>query len=127
MTVKPYQKNSETHLASNYPNKQKNISTHKVVAGDTLINISKRYNIAIADLITLNNITSNRIHSGQILQVKAIPNHKKVIRNVSYTVKKGDTLNTIANKFNINVNDIRKWNRNTRTITPGQKLNLMGS
>ena len=49
------------------------------------------------------------------------------VRNVSYTVRQGDTLNTIASRFNVNVNDIRRWNRNTRTVEPGQTIKLIGS
>ena len=29
--------------------------------------------------------------------------------------------------INVDVNDIRRWNRNTRTVTPGQRLKLIGS
>ena len=103
--------------------------THRVADGDTLFNISKRYNLSVADLIIANNIKGNNIKKGQILRVTAAPAkvRSNPIQNVSYTVRKGDTLNTIANRFNVDVNDIRRWNRNTRTVTPGQRLKLIGS
>lgn len=103
--------------------------THRVEDGDTLFNISKRYNLSVADLIIANNIKGNNIKKGQILRVTAAPAKVRdnPIQNVSYTVRKGDTLNTIANRFNVDVNDIRRWNRNTRTVTPGQRLKLIGS
>ncbi len=103
--------------------------THRVEDGDTLFNISKRYNLSVADLIIANNIKGNNIKKGQILRVTAAPAKARSnpIQNVSYTVRKGDTLNTIANRFNVDVNDIRRWNRNTRTVTPGQRLKLIGS
>ncbi|ASK28084.1 LysM peptidoglycan-binding domain-containing protein [Neisseria chenwenguii] len=103
---------------------------HRVADGDTLFNISKRYNLSVADLITANNIKGNNIRKGQLLKVSAsAPNKAKQsnIRNVSYTVRKGDTLNTISSRFNVDINDIRRWNRNTRTVNPGQRLKLMGS
>ena len=103
--------------------------THRVADGDTLFNISKRYNLSVADLIIANNIKGNNIKKGQILRVTAAPAkvRSNPIQNVSYTVRKGDTLNTIASRFNVDVNDIRRWNRNTRTVTPGQRLKLIGS
>ena len=102
---------------------------HRVADGDTLFNISKRYNLSVADLIVTNNIKGSNIRKGQLLRVSAAPvkTRKNNIQNVSYTVRRGDTLNTIANRFNVDVNDIRRWNKNTRTVTPGQRLKLMGS
>ena len=49
-----------------------------------------------------------------------------VTKKLTYTVKNGDSLSRIANKFNVKVSDIGKWNAlNTkRYLQPGQKLNL---
>lgn len=44
-------------------------TTHTVQKGDTLYNISKRYNITIDDLKKKNNITDNAISIGQILTI----------------------------------------------------------
>lgn len=49
------------------PEKVKKI--HEVVKGDTLYNISKRYNLSLEDLKKLNNLQDNTIHIGQKLQV----------------------------------------------------------
>ncbi|UOO81148.1 LysM peptidoglycan-binding domain-containing protein [Uruburuella testudinis] len=121
------QQRTETRLARANTAPQTAAGSHRVVEGDTLFNISQRYNVSVADLITANNITGNNIRRGQVLKVAAAANQRSTVRNVSYTVRKGDTLNTIANRFNVDVNDIRRWNRNTRTITPGQRLKLIGS
>lgn len=102
--------------------------THQVTDGDTMYNIAQRYNISVADLATINNIRGSNIRKGQILKVAAANGAQSGnLRSVSYTVRKGDTLNTIASRFNLDINDIRRWNKNTRTVTPGQRINLMGS
>lgn len=47
-----------------------NFPTHKVGQGDTLYNISKRYNISVDELKQLNNLKDNAISIGQLLRVK---------------------------------------------------------
>ncbi len=49
-----------------------------------------------------------------------------VTKQLTYTVRNGDSLSRIANKFNVKVADISKWNSlNTkRYLQPGQKLKL---
>ena len=121
------QQRTETRLARANAAAQQAGNVHRVEAGDTLFNISQRYNLSVADLITVNNIKGNSIRKGQVLKVTAASVQRNAVRNVSYTVRKGDTLNTIASRFNVDINDIRRWNRNTRTVTPGQRLKLMGS
>lgn len=44
--------------------------THQVQQGDTLYNISKRYNTTVDELKRLNNLSSNDISIGQVLRVK---------------------------------------------------------
>ena len=131
--IAKYQSRTEARLAraNNQSSAQPTTMAgmHRVADGDTLFNISKRYNLSVADLIVANNIKGSNIRKGQLLRVSAAPvkTRKNNIQNVSYTVRRGDTLNTIANRFNVDVNDIRRWNKNTRTVTPGQRLKLMGS
>ena len=47
-----------------------NAATHTVVRGDTVYNISKRYNISQDDLRAWNNLSENSIGVGQVLRVK---------------------------------------------------------
>ncbi|QEY24570.1 peptidoglycan DD-metalloendopeptidase family protein [Neisseria animalis] len=47
-----------------------NAATHTVVRGDTVYNISKRYNISQDDVRSWNGLTDNTISIGQVLRVK---------------------------------------------------------
>jgi membrane-bound lytic murein transglycosylase D len=46
------------------------------------------------------------------------------IRQLRYTVRKGDSIARIADKFKVRIADIKKWNRIGKYIQPGQKIKL---
>ena len=102
-------------------------SIHRVVEGDTLFNIAKRYNVSVADLIVANNIKGNTIQKGQVLRLAQAKPAKTHIDKVSYTIRKGDTFKSISARFNINIDDIRRLNPDLNTISPGQRIKLVGS
>ena len=60
---------SGTYIPSNAP-VDINAATHTVVRGDTVYNISKRYNITQDNLRAWNNLADNNIGVGQVLRVK---------------------------------------------------------
>ena len=102
-------------------------SIHRVVEGDTLFNIAKRYNVSVADLIIANNIKGNTIQKGQVLRLAQAKPAKTHIDKVSYTIRKGDTFKSISARFNINIDDIHRLNPDLNTISPGQRIKLIGS
>lgn len=63
-----YSDNQEKNI--NDSNDNKNLNTHTVVYGDTVYNISKKYNISKNDLIRWNKIVDNSISIGQLLFIK---------------------------------------------------------
>ena len=110
-----------------------NASQHKVNSGDTLYSISKTYDMSMSELLAANGLSDNNIKVGQTLvvgkaaeraiQTAKAKEQKQTQANMNYVVRKGDTLNSIAGKFNLKVNDLRKWN-NGNNIRPGQKIQL---
>ncbi len=91
------------------PNGQYNIAqpaatTHRVAAGDTLYNIAQRYNMNVAAFDYRQQHPRQTSAEGQVLKLAGslIP-ERNAVRNVSYTVRKGDTLNTIASRFNVDI------------------------
>ncbi len=97
-----------------------------VKRGDTLSRIASWYNTTVAELVRLNNIENpNLIYIGERLLISTSddPNQEK---EILYTVKKGDTLSQIANRYGITVNEIVELNniKNPNLIFVGQELKI---
>lgn len=104
-----------------------NTINYIVQSGDTLYKIANRYNTTVAQLMKLNDLTSNLLSVGQNLLIPSnnnIDNNTNDTENI-YIVQSGDTLYGIANKFNITVDELRKINNiTTNTLSIGQMLKI---
>lgn len=97
--------------------------TYTVKKGDTLYSISKNQNIPIDTIIKLNNLTSSNLEIGQQLKLKSDSNNSS--NKNQYIVQRGDSLYSLALKYNTTVDKLRKLNNlNTNTLTIGQILVL---
>ena len=99
-----------------------NGDTYTVKRGDTLYSIALKLNTTVDELKRVNNLTSNNLSVGQVLQIppKEIEEEYEL-----YTVQSGDTLYRIANTYNIPVNDIIDYNDlETTVLTVGQTLRI---
>ena len=97
-------------------------NVYVVKRGDSLYSIAQRYNITVDELKRINNLTSNNIIIGQKLY---IPTREDILQEdyTIYTVQRGDTLFSIARKFNVSVEELLTLNRlNSLDITIGQQL-----
>lgn len=98
-------------------------STYAVQKGDTLWNIAKKFNTTVNDIKRLNSLTNNILYVGQILNVPEY--YKAEDTNISYIVKKGDTLWAIANQYGTSVNDLKKYNNlGTDSLSIGQIIEI---
>lgn len=94
-----------------------------VKKGDSLYSIARRNNMTVDELKSLNNLTSNILSIGQRL---IISSSSSVPNNV-YIVKKGDTLWSIANNFNVSVNDLKSANnKSNNSLSIGEQLIIPG-
>lgn len=107
--------------------------SYTVKSGDNLGLIAKRNGVTVQELKHWNNLKNNTIVPGQKLVVSDNPKSagKEVNNNdsadyVYHTVKSGDTLWDIAQKYEVSVNDIKKWNHisNANRLKLGQKLKV---
>ncbi len=100
--------------------------TYTVKKGDTLYSIARKYNTTISKLAQANNIKNiNLIRVGQVLKLPGTVTPKPApVR--TYTVKRGDTLYSIARKYNTTVTKIAQTNniKNVNVIRIGQVLKI---
>jgi len=80
--------------------------------------------ITISALKSLNNLTSDNLSIGQVLKISGSSTNApaETTENV-YTVKAGDSLWSIANKYGITVDKLKSMNNlSSNIITVGQRL-----
>lgn len=96
-------------------------STYTVVKGDSLYGIANKFNTTVDSIKKANNLTSNLLSIGQVLEIPTTSSTS----TVTYTVKKGDTLYSIARTYNTTVDSIKKLNNLASTsLSIGQTLIL---
>ncbi len=107
----------------------RNPEYHKVQRGETLSSIASQYGVTVADLQDWNNMTNGNVMAGQTLVVdakKAVKKKKETqAAPTTHTVKSGENLTAIAEKYSVSVADLREWNDlSNDNIRVGDKLKL---
>ena len=103
------------------PPKMSSTNTYIVKSGDSLYSIAKKFNTSVSNLQNLNSLSSTNLSIGQTLKVPSVsPNNSNL---TTYIVKSGDSLYSIAKKFNTSVDNIKKKNNlSSNLLSIGQKL-----
>ena len=107
-----------------------NYINYTVKTGDTLYKIAKENNISIDTIIKDNNLNSNTLSIGQVLKIRKNNEIEECYgseynEEIIYTVKKGDTLYSIAKNYNVSVDEIKNKNNLTSNyLTINQKLKI---
>ena len=95
-------------------------NVYVVKKGDTLYGIAQANNTTVDEIKKFNNLTSNILSTGQLLKIPSA-----LLPEATYTVKKGDPLYSIANKYNTTVDELKRINNLTsNTLSIGQVLKL---
>ena len=109
---------------------------HIVKSGESFWNISRQYNVGTQQLARWNGLSPKDVlRAGQKLVVwtkKKILTTKvnssivgDFIRSIRYRVRNGDSLSRIAQRFNVSVSDLKRWNiLKGKYLKPGQTLKL---
>ncbi|HEY8085378.1 MAG TPA: LysM peptidoglycan-binding domain-containing protein [Methylophilaceae bacterium] len=140
------------NIAANLPKETSSTTSKRylVKKGDTVVSIAKNNGITTKQLMAFNHLKSNKLHHGQSLVVNQVTSTqvasiKKVTGNkiatasspakpskvaakttkTRYVVKRGETLASIARKFNVDASDLQRWNKiNHNRITAGHALTI---
>lgn len=105
--------------------------THKVKSGDTMWDLSRKFDVNVRKLAKWNGMApTDMLRPGKELVVwvdKLSEEQRKnaVMRSLTYTVRSGDSLSRIANRFKVKVADLKRWNQlNKKYLQPGQKIKV---
>jgi LysM repeat protein len=103
--------------------------SYRVKQGDTLSEIASRHKLTLAELTSINRISSSTlIYPGQVLRVaKVIPTAQPSVNAPdTYQVLAGDSLDSVSHKFGMSISALREYNSLARSsiIYVGQVLNL---
>ncbi len=94
---------------------------YRIRRGDNLAEIASRFRVSIDDLKAWNGLDSSRITAGDYLTIRAGGSPPAG----QYRIRRGDTLEAIAHRFGVSVDDLKDWNglSNSR-IHEGNYLNV---
>jgi membrane-bound lytic murein transglycosylase D len=126
---------------NNSTNKSKNTNStgqgklvrHKIKKGDTISQIAEMYGVSTSQVRKWNNLRNNRIIAGKTLRIYDPSERPTRLANndsgskkgepIAYTIKSGDTIGAIAEKYGVSSNNIREWNDlNGNKIIAGKTL-----
>jgi membrane-bound lytic murein transglycosylase D len=130
-------------------NQQKPDVTHRIVRGDSLSTIARRYGTTVSKLKSLNGLRGHSIRAGktlilpgsdkqqtltaeQVAATRARLGGKPVElagKPLEYVIRSGDSLWSIAQRFNVSTKQLVVWNdiSTKKHLQPGQKLKIASS
>lgn len=94
-----------------------------VKKGDSLWSIARANGLTVDELKSLNNLSSNVLHVGDTLLISSADSTGDDGNDNYYVVNSGDTLWSIARKYNLSVNELKALNNlGSNVLSVGQRL-----
>lgn len=99
---------------------------HRVHEGDSLASVAREYHVSSTALAQANQLEDSAALAGvDALAVPTTAAAQPLKQALTYTARKGDTLVTIADRFGISLDQLRRWNNITGIkVAPGRKLRI---
>lgn len=115
------------------PSTNKLKTFHTIKSGDTLWDIAKKYKTDTKTLARWNNIgLADPLQLGKKLTIWQTTSNNSarpsVVKRIVYSLRSGDSLGKVAQKFNVQISDIKKWNPKVgskKYVQPGDKVTLL--
>lgn len=100
---------------------------HTVKPGETLDGIALSFHARASDIAATNGISvGDSVDTGDelVIPVATVAASASGARSLHYTTRRGDTLVTVADRYSVSVEDLRRWNHlsTASALTPGRKL-----
>jgi membrane-bound lytic murein transglycosylase D len=99
---------------------------HRVTAEDTLASVAREFHVGVGELAAANQLReSDSIQGIEALAVPVAPAVAMSTRMSLYTARRGDTLVTIADRFGVSLDQLRRWNKITGVkVDAGHRLHV---
>ncbi len=102
--------------------------SHTVKKGETVFSIAKKYHISVEEIYALNPDAKNGIGVTTILVIptKDIINSSEKVKFKKHKVRRRETLFSIAQKYNVSIDDIKRYNKHlySKSLKKGEKLRI---
>ncbi|WP_156785315.1 lytic transglycosylase domain-containing protein [Terriglobus roseus] len=97
---------------------------HEVVAGESLDQVAQLYKVSAADILAANDLPANSaVEEGDDLVIPLVSAASASLHPLQYTTRHGDTLVTVADRFNVTTENLRQWNHlGSGTLPLGRKI-----
>ncbi len=97
---------------------------HEVAAGETLAQVAQLYHVSAPDVLAANDLPpDSAVEEGDELVIPIAGTNSNGSHPLQYTPRRGDTLITVADRFNVSTDDLRQWNRfRSATLPVGHKI-----
>ena len=102
------------------------LTAYTVKSGDSLWSIGKAHGVTKAQLLSWNKLPHHQLKVGQTIKLQAKHAQQKPHKN--YEVRRGDSLYSIAQRFQVSIDELKRLNRlsNSSQLKPGQTLIIKG-
>lgn len=127
-----------------YPSERSQFKIHAVRKGESLVKIAKIYRVDLEPILDINRLNKkSHLSSGMELLIPLakepdpkpnriakkklnVMDHHSKPAEMTYTIKKGDSLWSIANEMGVNIGALSRWNNlhPEKKLMPGDKLKI---